>query len=115
MPDQKDIEAGKTNAILAYCTLIGWIIAIVLNGTTKSKFASFHIRQGLGLMCTGVLLAFLYVMILFIIPMLFWFVPLLNLGLLALLILGIVNAAGGKMEGIPVLGDLFNSMFAGIK
>lgn len=114
MPDQKDIEAGKTNAILAYCTLIGWIIAIALNGTTKSKFAAFHIRQGLGLMLTAIVVVVLYFLILFVIPFLFWLAPLLNLGVLTLAILGIINAANGKMIGVPVVGDMFNSMFSGI-
>lgn len=32
---------GKTKAIIAHITIIGWIIAIVLNSSEKDEFASF--------------------------------------------------------------------------
>ncbi|MEM9160434.1 MAG: hypothetical protein AAGB46_15415, partial [Verrucomicrobiota bacterium] len=41
----------KTRGIVAYLTLIGWIIALVTNNP-KDELASFHIRQMLGLMLT---------------------------------------------------------------
>ena len=44
---------AKSRGIVAYITLIGWIIAIATNDP-KDKFASFHIRQMLGLLITGV-------------------------------------------------------------
>jgi uncharacterized membrane protein len=43
-----DLEKGKTNAIIAYLTIIGTIIAMVQNSSVKNDFASFHIRQALG-------------------------------------------------------------------
>ncbi len=44
-------DPGKTVAILSYCTLIGFIIALVLNGEQKNKseLGVFHIRQALGI------------------------------------------------------------------
>ena len=44
----------KTIAIVAYLTIIGWIIALVMNNNNKSEFASFHIRQSLGIILLGV-------------------------------------------------------------
>ena len=40
---------GKTKAIVAHITLIGWIIALVLNSQQKDEYASFYIRQMLEL------------------------------------------------------------------
>jgi hypothetical protein len=40
----------KNTAIIAYLTIIGSVIAIFMNQEeNKSEFASFHIRQALGL------------------------------------------------------------------
>ena len=46
------IEEGKSNAIISYLTIIGTIIAFYLNNDKKNDFASFHIRQALGLWLT---------------------------------------------------------------
>ena len=58
--DAKEVLGdGKNVAIIAHITLIGWIIALVMNGgDKKSEFASFYIRQMLGLMLTSVVLSF---------------------------------------------------------
>ncbi len=61
------VEPNKTIAILAYITLIGWIVAVVMNNEKKDDFASFHIRQMLGIGCTSLVLAALNV-----VPILGW-------------------------------------------
>jgi len=117
-PDAQDIAKGKTNAILAYCTPIGWIIAFVLHGNAKSRFAAYHLRQGLGLMCIAIGLGIISVafmfMFMFHMFFLFWVIRLLQLGILGLAIIGIMNANNGKAEPVPVLGEFFNKMFSGI-
>ncbi|MDX2349506.1 MAG: hypothetical protein QNK32_03860, partial [Porticoccus sp.] len=47
--------SGKAKAIIAHITLIGWIIALILNMNDKDEFASYYIRQYLGIMIIGVL------------------------------------------------------------
>ena len=47
---EKTIDDGKTVAIIAYITLIGWIIALVMNNGNKTVLGSYHIRQSLGIM-----------------------------------------------------------------
>lgn len=43
-------KKGKDTATLSYITIIGTIIAIFMNQEeNKSEFASFHIRQALGI------------------------------------------------------------------
>ena len=46
------IEAGKTAAITSYILGIGVFIAMSMNSEDKNEFASFHIRQGLGITLT---------------------------------------------------------------
>ena len=44
----QNTDNGKNTAIISYLTIIGTIIAIILNNDKKNDFASFHIRQALG-------------------------------------------------------------------
>ncbi|WP_321538344.1 hypothetical protein [Flavobacterium piscinae] len=43
---------------MAYLTIIGAVIAIFMNNENKSAFASFHIRQALGIFLTFFLLGY---------------------------------------------------------
>ena len=78
---------GKTTAIIAYLTIIGWIIAFIMNNKDNNAFASFHIRQALGLMLT-----YFAVSILISITGI-WMLSVLYLVVFVFVILGIVAAA----------------------
>lgn len=107
---QSNIVEGKSTATIAYITLIGLIIAFVQNGEKKNKFASYHIRQSLGLMCTGFVLALVNVM-----PFLGWIISILGvIGLMVLWFMGFMNAINGKEQPIPLLGNLYARWFANI-
>ena len=43
------IEEGKPTAITSYILIVGVLIAMSMNSEKKNSFASFHIRQSLGL------------------------------------------------------------------
>ena len=90
---------GKTKAIVAHITLIGWVIALVLNSQQKDEFASFYIRQMLGL----IILSFVS-----IIPFLGWII---GIAILILWILSIIGAASGEMKPTPVVGQYFQEWF----
>ena len=90
---------GKTKAIVAHITLIGWIIALVLNSQQKDEFASFYIRQMLGL----IILNFVW-----IIPILGWIVGII---VLVLWILSVIGAASGELKPTPVIGKYFQDWF----
>ncbi len=113
-PDPRDVEAGKTIGILAYCTLIGWIIAIVMHSSNKTRFGAFHLRQALGLFLTAVAVAIATFGLVFIIPFIGFLMPLVNIGVFVLLILGLINAVNGKMEPVPLVGDFYNKLLSGI-
>lgn len=107
--DQNTIEEGKTLGVVAYLTLFGTLIAFFMNQDKKNPFTSFHIRQALGL-------GLLYIMIAFVVSSLdsmnisfsFW------IFFSILYLYGLFGAITGKMNKIPILGDLFQNLFKSI-
>lgn len=99
----------KTKSIVAHLTLIGWVIALVMNQSDKGPNTSYYLRQMLGLMILGVLgsvvLAFLPVPYLSTI----WSVLILILWIISLL-----AALGGTQKPLPVVGEMFQQWFKGI-
>lgn len=104
-------EEGKTRAIIAHITIIGWVIALVQNNEKKDEFASFYIRQMLGLIVI-VIGASIAGMVLGILPFLGLIIaPLIWIGLLALWIMSLVAAANGEKKELPILGAQFQDWF----
>jgi|SRR5690606_13985035 len=106
----KNVNEGKNIAIIAYVTLIGLIIAFAMNNEKKNSFAAYHIRQSLGLICTGFALGLVN-----IIPILGWIIALFGtIILIGLWIFGILNAVNEKAQPIPLVGKFYNKWFANI-
>ena len=103
----ENFEKSKNTAIVAYLTIIGSVIAIFMNQEeNKREFASFHIRQGLGLTLTFIVLGVSissFESIMVAAPM--WvFISILT-------IYGIFTAAKGETTPLPLLGGLFQKWF----
>lgn len=106
----EDIESGKSTAIIAYITIIGLIIALVMNNDKKNPFAAYHIRQVVGLAVTGIALGIINV-----IPILGWMISILgSIVILILWIIGLMNAINGKVKPLPILGDKYEEWFKSI-
>lgn len=102
--DAKEVLAeGKNVAIIAHLTIIGWIIAVIMNSSNKNEFASFYIRQMLGLMLLGLVLSIIPIINAFA-----WIV------ILILWIVSLVGAIGGKETLVPGVGKLFQDWFKGL-
>lgn len=103
------VQEGKTIAIISYITIIGLIIAFIMNQSKRNSFASFHIRQATGIALLGVIISMLsnYLNLGFI-------GTILGLGVLALSIIGIISAVQGEEKRIPLLGDQFQEWFKSI-
>jgi uncharacterized membrane protein len=107
--DKQTIDEGKSIAITSYILMVGVLIALSMNSENKNKFASFHIRQGLGLTLTFIILGVsissfesIYVAA----PM--WiFISVLTM-------YGIFTAAKGETTPLPLLGGLFQKVFKNI-
>ncbi|TXD83658.1 hypothetical protein ESY86_08740 [Subsaximicrobium wynnwilliamsii] len=98
---------GKNTAIIAYITIIGLIIAFVMNSDKKSDFASYHIKQSLGLALTGLALG-----IIGMIPILGWIINLIGIFVLLFIwIMGLVNAINGQEKPVPILGTMYLEWF----
>ena len=98
--DPKNPESGKTVAIVAHLTLIGWIIAIIMNSSNKTELGSFYIRQVLGIMLLGFVLGIIPVINLFawILPFILW-------------IASLIGAINGNQKPVFLLGEYFQDWF----
>lgn len=112
-------DEDKTVAILAYITLIGFIIAIVQHSSNKTKLGAYHLRQAVGFMITGIAMSIILVLIalpmlgmglrnvadyatfIYLISFVIW------IGLFVCLIISIINAASGRLKPAPIFGRLF--------
>ena len=113
--NQPAAQEDKTVAILAYITLIGYIVAIVMHGNNKTKIGSYHLKQATGLILFSVacwLAIFIMAFLPFINFLILILSPILWIGILVLVILGVINAANGAAKPLPVLGSLFEKLFA---
>ena len=109
-------DKGKTVAILSYCTLIGFIIALVMNGdqNNKSELGVFHIRQALGIFLTSFAVGFVSIILVFIPFLGGLLVMAAYIGILVFWIMGLVAAIGGEKKAVPLLGAVYQNMFKGI-
>lgn len=97
----KDIEQGKTCAILAWFFPIGLIWYFADEKMKKNKFAQFHVKQSLVLAIVSVLIALAGN-----------FVPIFGLMILAVgnlavfvfFILGLISAVNGEEKELPFIG-----------
>lgn len=101
------VNEGKNIAIIAYITIVGLIIAFIMNGEKKNDFARYHIRQSVGLALTGLALG-----VIGMIPILGWIIDLLGIFVLLFMwITGLINAINGKEKPVPILGSKFLEWF----
>ena len=114
----------KTVAILSYCTLIGFIVAIILHQQKKTKLGAYHLRQVLGfvvggivgwiavfIVCliVGVILAFIINILAVIVVWLIYIAFMVSI--LALWVMGFIAAINGEMKPMPVVGQYFQKWF----
>ncbi|MBO0331217.1 MULTISPECIES: YtxH domain-containing protein [Flavobacteriaceae] len=101
--DPANPESGKTVAIVAHLTLIGWVIALIMNSSNKTELGSFYIRQTLGIGLLGLVLGLIPVInfIAWIFPLILWIVSL-------------VGAINGNKKPVFLVGEYFQSWFKGL-
>jgi uncharacterized membrane protein len=103
------IEEGKTTAITAYILGIGVLIAMSMNAENKNSFASFHIRQGLGLTLSFISIGLIisnFNSMMITLP--FW------IFISTLWTYAIITAIKGQTEPVPLVGKLFQKLLASI-
>lgn len=101
--DQKTKEDGKTMAIIAYITIIGLLIAFIMNNDKQNEFAKFHIGQSVRVAILGVANYVLGM----ILPFSLGFITsIIGLGILVLWVLGVINAINLSEKPLPVIGTI---------
>ena len=109
-------KEDSTVALLAYITIIGFIIAIVMHSSKKTALGTFHLRQTLGLLISAVVVWFACMIIAFI-PLVNLIMVLLGpavaIALFVLWIMGLIAAVNGQQKAMPVVGERYRKWFAG--
>ncbi len=104
-----ETQQDKKIAIIGYLTIIGCIIAMVMNNEKKYPFASFHNRQALGIFllffALGYPIGYFDSWMVTMAFYLFFFI---------LWIYGFVGALQYEQREIPLAGKLFQKLFKGI-
>ncbi|WP_298995211.1 YtxH domain-containing protein [Flagellimonas sp. S174] len=98
--DPKNPDSGKTVAIIAHLTLIGWIIAIIMNSSNKTEIGSFYIRQVLGIFLLGFVLGLIPVvnLIAWIFPVILW-------------VISLIGSINGNQKPVFLVGEHFQNWF----
>ena len=101
------VEKGKAAAITSYILLVGALIALTMNAEDKNPFASFHIRQALGLSILFIWLGLL------VSPFDSWMITApMYLFVSVLWTYGLVTAVRGQMVPVPILGRFFQKFLS---
>lgn len=105
--DSADIQANKGLSVLSYIYIL---FLIPLIGAPNSKFARFHVNQGLILfICNLIFNIPLSIIIAIVdnIPYIGWISFIFNILRIIpviFMVIGIINAAGGKAKELPFIG-----------
>ena len=102
-----EIEKGKQTAIVSYLTIIGSVIAIFMNQEeNRSEFASFHIRQALGIFLTFFLMGYpIGSFDNWMVSASFW------IFIFILWVYGFITCLNNETKMVPFLGELFQKVF----
>ena len=106
-------DDGKLFALLAHLLGLGWVIAYVLNMDKKNEFASFYLRQTLGITLLYVFTALLSFIAGFI-PFFGLVILVLWIGNSVLWLLSLIGALQGKQKLTPIFGKMFQNWFKSI-
>ena len=110
MQENQIIKQGKNTAIISYMTIVGAIIAIMMNRETKNTFACFHIRQAFGIH----LLFHAFAILSNLWGGAYGFYGL-YLCYIIIWMYGFIGALSSKKQEIPYLGPFFQKWFTFIE
>ena len=98
--DATNPDSGKNVAIIAHITLIGWIVALLMNNQNRTEIGSFYIRQVLGIGLLGLAVS--------------W-IPFINfiawIFVVVLWVMSLMSAINGTQKPIFLLGTQFQEWF----
>lgn len=104
---------NKSMAIIAYITIIGWIVSYLeyKKQTEQNELVRYHLGQSLGLIIISVVLSIIAGVIVGIMPSLYFISLIISVGTLVLMLLGIIAANNEVQKPLPIVGRLFEGKF----
>ena len=109
------VDNGKTTAIVAYITIIGWLIAyFAMHQSKKTSLGSYHLRQTLLLFIIAIIWQVLVTIITMAVPAVGLILSIASLLFLVLWIMGLIAAINGEEKPMPLIGAKAQEMFKGI-
>ncbi|WPU97499.1 DUF4870 domain-containing protein [Mucilaginibacter sp. cycad4] len=104
---------NKSMAIVAYITIIGWIVSYLeyKKRADKSPLVNYHLGQSLGLIILSVILGVALAVLAAIVPVLSVVSMVISILTFVLLLLGIITANNEAIKPLPVVGKLFEGKF----
>jgi len=98
MEEKTHEEKNVAMAALSYLGIL--IIIPLITESRKEAFVKFHIKQGIVLLITSFIAFFVSA-----VPIIEWILaPFIALAILIMVIIGLVNALGGKEKELPLIG-----------
>jgi uncharacterized membrane protein len=96
----------KLFAIVGYILPILFFVPMVIESSKNNAFARFHANQQLSLLIVWLVVQVALGQLLYMVlgGGMYMLMPIINLGLLVLVVLGIINAAQGEMKKLPLIG-----------
>lgn len=106
-----NVPEDRTTAIVSYLTILGFLVAILINSNKPTQLGAFHLRQTLGLFLLTAVLG-IGGFVFFIIPVLGWLAyAALWVLFFVSWVLGLLAAIGGRMTPVPLIGAHFQRWF----
>lgn len=102
---------NKSLSILSYITILGWLIALLVNKEQSDDFRKYHLRQSLGLFITAMVFNLILYILISLVPALF-VLSYISYGFLVLIVIGCINASNNAKKPLPVIGNLFEGKFS---
>jgi len=106
-PATTDKKPNTTMGLLCYLGILVIVPLLAVKAEDRDEFLKSHLRQGIGLLAFYMIIGGLAQLIGGLIGSIF---SILSLILFVLTIIGIVNAVGGKIAKLPLLGDVFDKI-----
>ncbi|ACU62793.1 DUF4870 domain-containing protein [Chitinophaga pinensis] len=104
---------NRTMAIVAYITLIGWVVAYLSyrKSDDKSPFVQYHLSQSLGIIIFSIALSIASGILVGILPSMATLFYIISLCPFILMLLGIITASNEAQRPIPLIGKLVEGKF----
>ncbi|MCF6404352.1 DUF4870 domain-containing protein [Chitinophaga filiformis] len=104
---------NRTMAIVAYITIIGWVVAYLSyrKSNDKSPLVGYHLTQSIGIIIFSIVLSIVSGILVGILPALATLFYIISLCPFVLMLMGIITASNEAQRPIPLIGKFVEGKF----